>query len=853
MTKLALRGMTERKLRSALTAIAVLLGVAMISGTYVLTDGIRGAFAKINETANEGTDAVLSPKTEFNSSFTQSERLPASLLRRVRALPQVEKAAGAMQALGALVVDGEPITQFGGPNLVFGTTPEPFDPTSPAEGRDPSAPGEIAVSRDLAHQHGIEVGDRVGLETSHGEARVTVVGLVDFGGSGSAAGYGFTMATPGDIRRWYDQEGEVGQILVAAKPGVTPDQLVRVIQAVVPPGVKVQTGKQQADEQAKDISSSINSFLGPALLAFAGAALLVGAFIIFNTFSISVAERTREFASLRTLGATRGQVLRSVTTEALVIGVIASVAGLFGGLLFARAIGALFKAAGAGIPTSNLVLETRTIIVALAIGIGITLLAAVGPAVRATRIQPALALQEGARAAPSRLSRFAPFLAAVVTLGGLALLVYGLFGSGPATEKLLGMAGGAVLLFIGLALIAKYIVRPIAAALGLPLERLSSVVGQLARENAQRNPGRTALTAAALMVGLGLVVFVAVFTAGLKASIDGAIRQRITAELVVRADSGGLQPIPRRTQQIAARIPGVASTNAVSYDQIEVNGKKSNILYDDLAGVEPDRIGSGYSFDWIHGSDATLSSLRGNNAVIEEQFAKAHHVGIGDSFNVVTPSGGRATLTAIGEYRDPTILQGLMVNRRTLESISEARDPFMVLVSTKPGVNASVVQRNMDAALARFPVAKVESEEAFRDSFSKQTDQIVYLLYALLAMSLVISLFGIANSLFLSIHERTREFGLLRAIGATRRQVRRMVRYESAITAAIGGVLGIVVGVLFGALLTASLSELGLVFRLPAGQLVVFFVLAVIVGIIGAVIPARRGSRIDVMQAVHYE
>ena len=845
--------MAERKLRSSLTAIAVLLGVAMISGTYVLTDGIRGAFAKINETANEGTDAVLSPKTEFNSSFTQSERLPVSLLRKVRGLPQMQKATGAMQALGALVVDGKPITQFGGPNLVFGTTPEPFDPTSPVEGRDPAASGEVAISRDLADQHGIEVGDRVGLETSHGMAHVTVVGLVDFGGSGSAAGYGFTMATPSDIRRWYDQQGEVGQILVAGKPGITPDQLVRVIQSIVPPGVKVQTGQQQADEQARDISNSINSFLGPALLAFAGAALLVGAFIIFNTFSISVAERTREFASLRTLGATRAQVLRSVTTEALVIGLLASVAGLFGGLLFARAIGALFKAAGAGIPTSDLGLQARTVVVALVIGIGVTLAAAIGPAVRATRIEPALALQEGARIPPSRASRIAPYLSGVVTLGGLALLVYGLFGSGPATSKLLGMAGGAVLLFIGLALVARYIVRPIAAALGLPLERLFAAVGQLARENAQRNPGRTALTAAALMVGLGLVVFVAVFTAGLKASIDGAIKQRITAELVVRADSGGLQPIPRRIEGIAARIPGVGATSGVYYDQVEVNGQRSNILYDDLAGIDPARITAGYRFDWIHGSDATLSRLHGSNAVIEEQFAKAHDVDVGDTFDVVTPSGGRATLTAIGEYRDPTILQGLMVNRRTLDSISQARDPFMVLVSTQPGADAAAVQHTMDAALSRFPIAKVESEESFRASFSKQTDQIVYLLYALLAMSVVISLFGIANSLFLSIHERTREFGLLRAIGATRRQVRRMVRYESAITAAIGGVLGIVVGLLFGALLTASLSELGLVFRVPVGQLVIFFVLALIVGVIGAVLPARRGSRIDVMQAVHYE
>ncbi len=853
MTKLALRGMAERKLRSALTAIAVLLGVAMISGTYVLTDGIKGSFKKINETANQGTDAVLSPKTEFNSSFSQTEKLPASLVGRVRALPQVEKAAGAMQAFGALVVDGKPVTQFGGPNLVFGMTPEPFDPTSPVEGRDPSAPGEIAVSHDLAKDHGIEVGDRVGLETSHGTKQVTVVGLVDFGGSGSAAGYGFTMATPGDIQRWYDQEGQVGQISVAARPGVSPEALVSAIRSIVPASVKVQTGQQNADEQAKQISSSINSFLGPALLAFAGAALLVGAFIIFNTFSISVAERTREFASLRTLGATRGQVLRSVAVEALTIGVFASVAGLFGGVLFAKGIGALFKAAGAGIPTENLILATRTVIVALAVGIGITMVAAIGPAVRATRIPPALALEEGARLAPSRASRFAPYIAAVVTLGGLALLVYGLFGSGPAADKLLGMGGGAVLLFIGLALVAKYIVRPIAAAIGLPLERLSSVVGQLARENAQRNPARTALTAAALMVGLGLVVFVAVFTAGLKASIDGAINRLVTAQIIVRAESGGFQPIPRRVQAIASQVPGVATTSGILYDQVEVNGQRSNLLYDDLGGVEPSRLSAGYKFDWIHGSDATLSRLNGDNVVIEEQFAKAHHVGIGDSFKVVTPSGGTATLTAIGEYRDPTILQGMLANRRTLEGISEARDPFIILVSTRPGADPAVVQSQMEAALQRFPVAKVNSQQGFKDQVSKQTDQIVYLLYALLAMSVVISLFGIANSLFLSIHERTREFGLLRAIGATRRQVRRMVRYESAITAAIGGVLGIAVGILFGALITASLNELGLVFRIPVGQLVIFFVLAVIVGIIGAVLPARRGARIDVMQAVHYE
>jgi putative ABC transport system permease protein len=852
LTKLALRGIAERKLRSALTAIAVLLGVSMISGTYVLTDQIRDSFKDILETGNEGTDAVLTPHTEFTSNYSQEERLPASLVDRVKRVPGVDAAAGQREAFGALIVDGEEIRTTGAPSLVFGTTPEPFDATEPAEGRDPVSSGEIAVSRDLADDHGIEVEDRVQLETSHGAQEVTVVGLVNFGGEGSAAGYGFTMATPDDIARWYDQQGEVSSIAVAAAEGVTPAELVRRLRATVPADVKVETGQENADEEAREISSSINSFLGPALLVFAGAALLVGAFIIFNTFSISVAERTRELASLRTLGATRGQLLRLIAVEALVIGVIASAIGLFFGLVIAKGIGAMFDAGGFPIPTGALILKPRTIELALGIGIGVTLFAAVGPAMRATRVAPAIALEEGAQLPRTRASRLAPYAAVIVTIGGLILLLAGLFGSGPATSRLLNMATGAVLLFIGLALVAKYIVRPVAATIGLPLERLFPVLGRLARENAQRNPARTALTAAALMVGLGMVVFVAVFTAGLKASINNSVERLISAEIVVTS-GGGFEPIPDRSREIVERAPGVAETSGVFYDQVEVNGKKSNILYDSLGGVDPERIRAGYAFDWLDGSDEALSRLHGGNAVIEEQFAKGHDLEVGDSFEVVTPSGGRTRLTAIGEYRDPQLLQGLLVDPATLRAVSPARDPFLILVSTEPGADTGEVRAAIEAGLQRFPIAEVEDQAGLREQFSAQADQIVYLLNALLAMSLVISLFGIANSLFLSIHERTREFGLLRAVGATRRQVRRMVRYESAITGAIGGLLGTAIGILFGVLITESLDNLGLELEIPVGQLLVFMLLAVLVGIVGAVLPARRGARINVLEAVHYE
>jgi putative ABC transport system permease protein len=414
------------------------------------------------------------------------------------------------------------------------------------------------------------------------------------------------------------------------------------------------------------------------------------------------------------------------------------------------------------------------------------------------------------------------------------------------------MAAGAVLLFIGMALVAKYIVRPVAAAIGMPLERLFPVLGQLARENAQRNPARTALTAAALMVGLGMVVFVAVFTAGLKSSVEDSIDRLINAEVVVTS-GGGFEPIPDTTRQIVTQVPGVASASGVYYDQVEVNGKRSNIIYDALGGVDPEGIRSGYAFDWIDGSDDVLSRLHGDNAVIEEQFAKAHDVGVGDEFEVVTPSGGKTTLTAIGEYRDPQLLQGLLVDQPTLQRVSAARDPYLILVTTEPGADTEEVRAAIEAGLQRFPVAEVEDQAGLREQVSSQTDQIVYLLYALLAMSVVISLFGIANSLFLSIHERTREFGLLRAVGATRRQVRRMVRYESAITAAIGGLLGTAVGILFAVLITESLDNLGLKLEIPVEQLVVFMLLAVLVGIVGAVLPARRGARINVLEAVHYE
>jgi putative ABC transport system permease protein len=509
----------------------------------------------------------------------------------------------------------------------------------------------------------------------------------------------------------------------------------------------------------------------------------------------------------------------------------------------------MFEAVGLGLPTGGAKLAPRTIAASLLVGVGVTQIAALAPARRATRVAPIAALQGQEQQSTRR--RWAPWIAGVVAILGVGVLLAGLFSAGPAASRLSMMAAGVVLLFVGVALSARWFVRPLAGAVGWPLERLFAEPGLLARENAMRNPGRTATTAAALMVGLGLVVFVAVFANGIKASFDETINRVLKADVVVRSDT--MQPIPAGASSAVARVPEVASTTGVLIDQVKVNGKDSNLLTDTMNGVEPANFAHLYAVEWVDGDDSALDRLRGNTALVEEQFAKAHNVDVGDSYRIETPSSGKTELRVIGEYRDPQLLQGTIVSQDLFNGISAARDPWIILAEARADVAPEVAKRHVEAALKGFPAAAVESKDGYSDAISGELDRFVYLLYALLAMSVVISLFGIANSLFLSIHERTREFGLLRAVGATRAQVRRMVRYESVITAVIGGLLGTGVGLLFAFLVTQSLDDLGLGFAPPLGQLVIFLLLAVAVGVIAAVVPARRGSRLQVVEALQAE
>ncbi len=651
-----------------------------------------------------------------------------------------------------------------------------------------------------------------------------------------------------DVQSWFGLDGRLTSVSVAAAPGVSPSVLRDRLRAALPATVDVKTGAQAAASQSSDASSSINSFLQPALLAFGGVAVFVGAFIIFNAFSITVAQRRREFAMLRALGASRRQVLATVAGEALTMGVAASLLGLVAGLGVAKAVNALFKALGADLPTGGLVLNPRTIIVALLVGVGVTLASALLPALRATRVPPVAALYEGAQLPSSRYRRLSTPAACGVALLGAAVLAAGMVSSAATSTRLLEMAGGAVLLFVAFAMLSRYLMRPLAALIGRPLQALAPTSGRLARENAARNPQRTAATAAALMIGLALVVFVAVFAQGLKTSFVDALAHSNRADVVVTDETSQLA-LPAKGVAAVRALPDVRTATGIASATLKVNG-----VVTEVAAIEPARFGTVWHFAWIKGGhDALLHRLGPGQAIVEEQYAKGHGLKIGSTLTAVSQSGKTAKLTVIGEHRDPMTMNGIVVSDAAFKRLGAQVDPVVFLAKAQPGVSATTLKGDVSRALSGFPTQTVRTEADYDAFVRTQINQILLMLYALLAMSVTISVFGIVNTLVLSVYERTREIGMLRAIGTSRRQMRRIVRYESIITSVIGGLLGTAVGVLFGYVITNRFGDQGLVFSVPYVQLLLFLVAAMMVGVIAAVLPARRAANLNVLEAVHYE
>jgi putative ABC transport system permease protein len=851
MLRIAVRSLTAHKLRSLLTTLAILLGVAMISGTYVLTDQIERGFNEIFADAYQGIDATVSREQAFSGGqmVGAAEGLPATLVDEVREVEGVAVADGYVNGVGAVAVNGEVVQTGGAPTLFFSVSEETIDnSTSYIAGGRPTEPGQVAIIEKLATDQGLRPGSELTVITDDGSQEVTVVGVFQFGAQASLGGALIVQSTLDDARRWFGMEGRVSQIDIQATPGTAPETLVERIRDVLPEGTLVQTGEQAAADQTRAVSEAIGQFLRPALLAFGGIAVLVGAFIIFNAFSMTVAQRRREFAMLRALGASRRQVLISITGEALVMGIVASLIGLVAGFGVAAGVNAVFTAVGIDIPRSGLIMEPRTVAIAMGVGIGVTLLSAIVPAQRATRVPPIAALQEGAVLPPSRFARYTSVLAAAVGALGIVLIVLGMYGSGDTTTRLGTLAAGAVLVFVAVALVSKYFVGPVAAVLGWPLERFSSISGRLARDNAQRNPSRTAATASALMIGLGVVVFVAVFAQGLKSSFIDGFDRMVTGDYVI--SGANYLTLPVDTARRVQSVPSVDVATPLVAQQVQANGDRIVPLY----GVDPSAFRRVWNFEWLGEADDTaFSGLDAEAALLEEQTAETLGVAVGDTVRVATMEGREAELEVRGVYRDPIMLNGMLVTQSGYASLFPRPQVFMVIVSAAAGADAAQTRQSIEAALADTPTAEVRSNEEYKDTIVGLVNQLLNLLYGLLALSVIISLFGIVNTLVLSVYERTREIGLLRAIGSSRSQVGSTVRYESVITSIMGGVMGIVIGTIFAYVVTMRFGGQGITFSIPVLQLIVFFVLAILVGVIAAILPARRAARIDILDAIHYE
>jgi len=851
VTLVALKGLWGRKLRAVLTALAIVLGVAMISGTYILTDTIKSAFSTVFSTVYSKSDAVVTSKSALgNSNNGLPPSFPESLLGKVQKLPGVAAATGGIGDLAHLVGrDGKVISGHGAPDLAFSVHPkgsQRFNPLTLVNGTWPVGPHQVAIDANTASKSHYAVGDTIGVIARGPVVKYTIAGIAKIGGVSSLGGATMAIFDFPTAQKIFQKEGKLDSIDVAAKPGTSPAQLVSEIRPILPPTAQVRTAHAEAAHQT-DQTNGFLSIFNDFLLAFAGVALFVGTFVIANTLSITIAQRTRELATLRTLGANRRQVLTSVMVEAFIIGLLASIAGLFLGLGLAKGLNAVFVHFGINLPQAGTVFATRTIVVAIAVGVVVTLVAALRPALRATRVPPISAVREGAILPTSRFARFSA-AAALLTIGAaVALMLIGLFVGGiSTTERLLAIGIGAAAVFVGVAMLAKTLVPPLARVLGWPATKIGGAAGSLARGNSVRNPQRTASTASALMIGLALVTLVSVLAAGLKTTFESSVNSVFSADYALTA-TDNFSPIAVAPANALRKVSGVTVVSGVRAGEGKAFGHQIGVT-----GAAPDIV-KAITVKWQAGTQTVLAQLGRNGAFVPKDYAKSHHLLVGSPLKVETPTGTIMNLDIRGIYDPPkgwSPYGDVTISTGRFDREFQNPQNVYTFVDVKGGVTPANTAK-LTSALKAFPDAKIASGSQFKKNQEQGIDMLLNLLFVLLSLSIIISLFGIVNTLVLTVFERTRELGMLRAVGMTRRQVRSMIRHESIVTALIGAALGIPVGVLLAIMVGEAIKYPA--FTVPWGTLIIFIVAAIVAGIVAAIFPARRAGKLNVLEALQYE
>ena len=835
--------MLANKVRLLLTSLAIVLGVGFISGSFVLADTLNKTFDNLFASAFEGIDVIVQGQPTV--SRDNLPPIPEDLLATVRAVDGVRAADGQVAGQAVLVKDGKAIDLQGAPALGFSWDEDlEINSFQLRDGRAPEGPDEIVIDAGTAADEGFAIGDRVPVITDGPAEPFTVVGIVGFGDEDNLAGASSTLFALPTAQRLYGKVGELDAISVAADDGVTADELLLRVQEALPSDVEVITAKSEEERQSQELQDQLQ-FITYFLLGFAGVAVFVASFVIFNTFTITVAQRTRQLALLRAVGATGGQVVRMVMAEALVIGVLASLVGLFFGLAIAAGLQGIFSLIGVELPTTSLQFLPRTWVVAMVVGVGVTLVAAILPARKAASVPPIAALRDDAPA-PSGGALGRVGLAAAVAVVGFGMF----FGARwiPDTQTLFVVLGvGAVIAFIGAAMVAQVIARPLARVIGGPMARLG-VPGKLGRENAMRDPRRTARTAAALMIGLAVVGVVSVVAASFSATTEKLLDEQFPADFIVRTDNfTGFPPAAAVAMADQPQVRDVAPIRTGS-STAQVSEMRLRGAVETVSGVDPSVIGAVHDPKFISGE---WTDLTPGGVLVSSDVADALGVETGDTVPGRFVLGGQREFRIDGVF-DQAIFSDVFVTLSDYEEGYPVQQDQAVFANAASEDGFAEAQAEIERALAPFPLVSVENQEQFKQAQQDQINQLLGIVFALLALTIIIAIFGIVNTLALTIYERTREIGLLRAVGLSARQARAMVRWESVIVALIGGLLGTVLGVVFGVWLADSIPDLTAV-SIPWINLLVFLVLAGVAGVLAAIAPARRAARLDVLKAISQE
>jgi putative ABC transport system permease protein len=841
MFKLSLKTVLARKRRAVLTAFSIVIGIAFLAGTFVFTDTIQRTFDTLFADVNKNTDAFVRSAEEFDLGFGEStrSRLPGDLVETVRAVPGVTQAEGDISGAAVIVgSDGDPLgREQGAPRFGQNVYGGELSPWVLAEGRLPG-PDELVVDMGSFKNGDFALGDQVSVSSQGGSQQFPLVGVVKFGDVDSPGGATFALFDTATAESFVGQPGMVDNIVAKGDGSISEEELTARVQQAMPEGVEVLTGEQITEENQSDIQQSL-SFFNILLLVFAGVALFVGSFIIYNTFSIIVAQRMKENALLRAIGASRGQILGSLLIESVIIGFVASLLGIALGVLTAKLLEVLLSQFGVDIPSSGLVLLPRTIIVSLIVGMAITVFSAVMPAVRGSKVPPVAAMRDVALDTSGK-SRTRLIWGLAVTLLGVALLVVGL------TANALMLAFSIPLIFVGIFVLGPLIARPVARFLGAPLPKFQGVTGTLARENSMRNPKRTARTAAALMVGVALVAGISVLAASIKSSVRSIFEQQFTGDFVVSTQSFGFGGLPVTVAEQLNELPEVEAAAGVQIGVARVDGSDSALSVVDP--VQADRL---FDFEYVAGA---LTDLTDDSIQVSENRADDDDLALGSTLTVQLLDGSTRDLPVSGIYGRDDLAGPYTVSKGLYAQTGADQFDFSVFILKAEGVSDEQAEAAITQVASGYPNAKVQSRDQYITSQAAQIDTFVNLVYALLALSVIIAIVGIANTLSLSVYERTRELGLVRAVGGTRPQVRRTIRWESVITALLGAVQGIAIGILLGWAVSLALREEGLSkFTLPWIALIVVLVLSVVVGVLAAIGPARRAARVDVLRAVTTE